>query len=59
MFVITIMRSRTAFAETLRSPRHVVLKAGTMADTEHLVERQSGAIDLLRVKAVLSTTNGV
>jgi DNA-binding NtrC family response regulator len=50
---------RTVFAETLRSAGHVVLEAGAMADAERLVERQSGAIDLLIVEAVLTTTNGL
>jgi two-component system cell cycle sensor histidine kinase/response regulator CckA len=50
---------RTVFAEILRSAGHVVLEAGTMADTEQLVRLQSGAIDLLIVEAVLTTTNGL
>ena len=50
---------RTVFAETLRSDGHMVLEAGTLADAEYLVERQPGAIDLLIVEAVLTTTNGL
>jgi DNA-binding NtrC family response regulator len=49
---------RTVFAETLRFAGHMVLEAGTLEDAEHLVERQHGAIDLLIVEAVLTTTNG-
>jgi len=50
---------RTVFAEILRSAGHVVLEAGTKADAEHLVRLQPGAIDLLIVEAVLTTTNGL
>ena len=50
---------RTVFAGTLRSAGYVVLEAGTLVDAEHLVEHMSGAIDLLIVEVMLSTTNGL
>ena len=50
---------RTVFAETLRSAGHMVLEAGTLADADTCFERQRGAIDLLIVEAVLTTTNGL
>jgi DNA-binding NtrC family response regulator len=50
---------RTVFAELLRTNGHTVLEAGSITDAEHLLERQSGSIDLLVVEAVLTTTNGI
>jgi DNA-binding response OmpR family regulator len=50
---------RSVFAEVLRTAGHTVLEAGTLTDAEHLVERQSSAIDLLVVEAVLTTTDGL
>jgi DNA-binding response OmpR family regulator len=43
----------------MRSARHVVLEAGRTADAEHVVGLQPGAIDVLIVEAVLTTTNGL
>ena len=50
---------RTVFGEVLRVKGYSVLEAGTIADVHHLVEHHAGAIDLLVVEAVLTTTNGV
>jgi two-component system, cell cycle sensor histidine kinase and response regulator CckA len=59
LFVDDHHAARTVYAEMLRNARHVVLEAGTLADAEYLLKRRPGAIDLLIVEAVLSTTNGL
>jgi two-component system, cell cycle sensor histidine kinase and response regulator CckA len=50
---------RTVFAEILRTAGHTVLEAGTAAEAERVLERNSGPVDLLLVEAVLTTANGL
>lgn len=50
---------RTVFAEILRNDRsHMVLEAGNLAESEHLLERYHCKVDLLLIEAVLTTANG-